>query len=77
MAVNGNPIEFSHGLRFPCPKSFDGSEKGFDDFAYRLRAYLTLAHPNSKRYMKRVQEAEVEVDWDSLEEDQKQMAAQL
>lgn len=70
-------IKLSAGLRFPCQKSFDGSEKGFDDFAYRLRAYPTMANPLFKGLMKQVQETTNTGDWERLDDHQKMMVAQL
>ena len=70
-------MEFSQGLRFPCPRSFDGSEKGFDDFAYRLRAYLSLSNSAFRALMKHAQEQPDPLDFETFEEPAKKLAAQL
>ena len=36
------------GLRFNPPKNFDGKEQNFEEWAYKLRAYLALFNAKFK-----------------------------
>ena len=54
--VPDSPMEFSQGLRFPCPQRFDGNEKNFEDFAHRLRGYMSMANPRFQDIMLEAQE---------------------
>ena len=92
MAVNGDdqqqaqaqgepqqgPVEFLHGLRFPCPERFDGSEDKFEDFAYGLRSYLSTANPAFYRIMKEIEDSHslIAIDWNGLEPTQTALSAQ-
>ena len=73
----GAPLELSQGLRFPCPKSFDGSQAKFDDFAYKLRAYLAMSNPRFKEMMTHVQDLEIEPNWAALTIEDLRLGAQL
>ena len=42
---------FTGGLRFNPPKNFDGKEQNFEEWAYKLRAYLALSNPKFKKKM--------------------------
>ena len=71
------PLELSQGLRFPCPKSFDGSEAKFDDFAYKLRAYLAMSNNRFREMMIYIQDVEEEPHWNLLSADDLRLGAQL
>ena len=45
------------GLRFPCPERFNGQEDQFEDFAYSLRSYLSMANPAFYDTMKHIEDA--------------------
>ena len=65
--LGGDPIEFgSHGLRFPCPKAFDGDEKKFDEFNTKLKSYLNLANPNFRGHMLSAQGEENPLDYNAF-----------
>ena len=42
---------FTVGLKFNPPKNFDGNEQNFEEWAYKLRAYLALSTPKFKTMM--------------------------
>ena len=49
MAVNGEEqgvhVDLNSGLKFPCPKNFDGSEEKFEHWAYKFRSYMSISNP--------------------------------
>ena len=65
------------GLRFNPPKSFDGKEQIFEEWAYKLRAYLALSNPKFKKLMMECEKDEEKVDFDLLDGPEKIMSAQL
>ena len=68
---------FTGGLRFNPPKNFDGKEQNFEEWAYKLRAYLALSNPKFKRLMMDYEKDEDKVDFDLLDAPEKIMSAQL
>ena len=68
---------FQGSLRFRPPKNFNGKEDEFDQFSYKLRAYMALSNPKFRKLMVTAQESEDAVDFDILEADEQIMLAQL
>ena len=64
-------------MRFNPPRNFNGKEEDFENFAYKLRAYLALSNPKFKKAMTSAQESEDAIDFDILDADEQIMAAQL
>ena len=72
-AINFGPA----GLRFPCPKSFDGDQKNFDQFNTKLKSYLNMANPEFKTRMLQAQESVEAIDYDQLPPLMQVLASQL
>ena len=68
---------FQGSLRFNPPKNFNGKEDEFEQFAYKLRAYMALSNPKFRKILVAAQESEDPVDFDILEGDEQIMSAQL
>ena len=68
---------FTGGLRFNPPKNFDGKEQSFEEWAYKLRAYLALSNPRFEKMMSEYETHADPVDYDILEADEQIMSAQL
>ena len=64
-------------MRFNPPRNFPGKEEEFENFGYKLRAYLALSNPKFKKLMNEAQESETPIDFDLLEADEQLMSAQL
>jgi hypothetical protein len=66
------------GLRFPLPKVFDASkEADFENFAYKLRSFLSLANPTFRKLMKESQEATENIDFDLFDDKEQRLSVQM
>ena len=60
-----NIVDFGgSGLRFPCPKPFNGEEKGFDEFNTKLKSYLNMANSDYRALMLSAQDSENPLNFD-------------
>ena len=50
------------GLRFNPPKNFDGKEGHFEEWAYKLRAYLSLSDSRFKKMMMAIENREEKIE---------------
>ena len=74
----GQPVPgFAGALKFQQPKNFDGKEQHFEEWAYKLRAYLSLSNPKFKSMMMIVEKESEAVDFNRMREHEKIMGAQL
>ena len=64
-------------LRFNPPKNFDGKEQTFEEWSYKLRAYLALSNAKFKKNMVEYENYDEPVDFDILHQDEQVMATQL
>ena len=70
-------IESMGAIRFPCPKAFDGKDENWEQFAIKLRSYLSTSHPNFRELMNQAEDSLEEIDYDLYEDLEKVLAAQL
>ena len=50
------------GIRFPCPKPFNGEEKNFEEFNTKLKSYLSNPDPDFREIIRAAQEEADPID---------------
>ena len=66
------------GLRFQPPKHFDGRDGQFEEWAYKLKAYLSLVDERFMSVMNKIEKYENRISMDEfLDEGQRKMSFQL
>ena len=75
--LNAVELSTSHGLKFPCPKSFSGKDEDWDVFQYKFRSYLSLANPQFKLLFQQASQATSAIDLDLEPDGIELLAAQM
>ena len=58
------PFSQTGPFQFHSPKEFNGKREDFEEWAYKLRAYMSLINPDYNAHMLALQEKEDEVSQD-------------
>ena len=64
-------------LKFNPPKPFDGREENFEQFSYKLKAYLSMNNSKYRELMKRAEERDTPITITELGEGTKALSSYL